>query len=295
IDASDISVCFMLIKQLLLCFLQKIDQEDKDDSSIIQLLSPTGKNIANISVEVAITEKSFKYSSGQIKMGRSKIKMELIQDEKTRKSTFQKRKACLIKKISELSILCDIKACMIINEGNNYEVISPQIWPNDPNEVQELINFYKNQPKRENSLCSFLENEKKKAEIKMEKLKTKIKTEKYPTWDSRFNYLSEKELRNLAGVLEKKMENAKGKSEFLKSSRNINQDSNQEIWDYPELMDNFNQSNIQPISYMDNQFFQELTADNVNSMGILDNIDLNVGDYEFGNSDYMKIRQEGLL
>ncbi|XP_009789447.1 truncated transcription factor CAULIFLOWER D-like [Nicotiana sylvestris] len=228
-------------------------------------------------------------------MGRSKIKMELIQDHKKRKSTFQKRKACLIKKISELSILCDIKACMIINEGNNYEVISPQIWPNDPNEVQELINFYKNQPKRENSLCSFLENEKKKAEIKMEKLKNKSKTEKYPTWDSRFNYLSEKELRNLAGVLEKKMENAKGKSEFLKSSRNINQDSNQEIWDYPELMDNFNQSNTQPISYMDNQFFQELTADNVNSMGILDNIDLNVGDYEFGNSDYMKIEAEEWL
>ncbi|OIT04246.1 PREDICTED: agamous-like MADS-box protein AGL82 [Nicotiana attenuata] len=229
-------------------------------------------------------------------MGRSKIKMELIQDHKKRNSTFQKRKACLIKKISEISILCDIKACMIISEGNNYE----EIWPNDPNEVQELINLYKNQPiedrnKRENSLCSFLENEKKKAEIKMAKLKTKIKTEKYPTWDSRFNYLSEKELRNLAGVLEKKMENAKEKSEFLKSYRNINQDSNQEIWDYPELMDNFNQSNPQPISYMDNQFFQELTADKVNSMRILDNVDLNVGDYEFGNLDYMKIEAEDWL
>ncbi|XP_016476272.1 agamous-like MADS-box protein AGL82 [Nicotiana tabacum] len=234
-------------------------------------------------------------------MGRSKINMELIQDHKTRKSTFQKRKACLIKKISELSILCDIKACMIIYEGYNCE----EIWPNDPNEVQELINLYKNQPiedrsKRENSLCSFLENQKKKAEIKMAKLKKKIKTEKYPTWDSRFNYLSEKELRNLAGVLEKKMENAKGKSEFLKSSRNINQ----EIWDYPELMDNFNQSNPQPISYMDNQFFQELTADfdqvisstdHVNSMGILDNGQLSVGDYQFGNSDYMKIEAEDLL
>lgn len=131
----------------------------------------------------------------------------------------------------------------------------------------------------------------------MEKLKNKSKTEKYPTWDSRFNYLSEKELRNLAGVLEKKMENAKGKSEFLKSSRNINQDSNQEIWDYPELMDNFNQSNPQPISYMDNQFFQEFTTefDHVNSMGILDNGQLSVGDYQFGNSDYMKIEAEDLL
>ncbi|XP_016463686.1 agamous-like MADS-box protein AGL82 [Nicotiana tabacum] len=231
-------------------------------------------------------------------MGRSKINMELIQDYKKRKSTFQKRKACLINKISELSILCDIKACMIIYEGNNCE----EIWPNDPNEVQELINLYKNQPiedrsKRENSLSSFLENEKKKAEIKMAKLKKKIKTEKYPTWDSRFNYLSEKELRNLAGVLEKKMENAKEKTEFLKSSRNINQDSNQEIWDYPELMDNFNQSNPQPISYMDNQFFQEFTTefDHVNSMGILDNGQLSIDDYQFGNSDYMKIEAEDWL
>jgi hypothetical protein len=42
------------------------------------------------------------------KMSRGKISMELIQNEKSRKLTFQKRKNGLLKKVNELSILCDV-------------------------------------------------------------------------------------------------------------------------------------------------------------------------------------------
>ncbi|PHT43923.1 hypothetical protein CQW23_17948 [Capsicum baccatum] len=161
--------------------------------------------------------------------------MELIQDHKNRKSTFVKRKASLIKKISELAILCGIKACMIIYGGIDDQVVPQhdQIWANDPKEVEELINLYKNQPlegrsKRAKSLSNFFENQKKK--------KAEIKEEKYPTWYSRFDYLSEKELLNLARVLEKRIDDAKGKAEFLKSA-NIGSSSllsHQEIRDYTE-------------------------------------------------------------
>ncbi|XP_060175599.1 agamous-like MADS-box protein AGL17 [Lycium barbarum] len=211
-------------------------------------------------------------------MGRSKINMERIQDHKNRKSTFLKRKAGLIKKISELSILCDIKACMIIydsHQGNN-QVISQhdEIWPNDPNEVQELINLYKNQPlesrsKRAKSLSSFFENQKRKAEIQMGKLKKKIKAEKYPNWDSRFDYLSKEELRNLVGVLEEKINTAKRKSEFLKSM-NLQVSigsylSHQEIWDYPELMnDSMNHSVGSSLSHQEIWDYPELMNDNMN-------------------------------
>ncbi|CAN4124371.1 unnamed protein product [Withania somnifera] len=242
-------------------------------------------------------------------MGRSKIKMELIQDHKKRKSTFVKRKACLVKKISELSILCGIKACMIIYEGNN----QVEIGQNDPNEVEELINLYKNQSlenrsKRAKTLSSFFENDQKK--------KAEIQEEKYPTWDSRLDYLSEKELRNLIGVLEIRMENAKGKAEFLKSMKV--QDSNvgssslchQEMWDYPELMNNnLNLTSPWPISSFpdynfffqenipncgDYNFYQANIPNYVNSMGA--GMDNELLDYQFGNGDYsMKIEAENWL
>ncbi|XP_049345007.1 agamous-like MADS-box protein AGL80 [Solanum verrucosum] len=187
-------------------------------------------------------------------MGRSKMKVELIQDHKKRMTTLVTRKAGLVKKISELSILCDIKACMIIHEGNNH-----QIWPSDSNDVQELINLYNHQPldgrtKRGKTLSNFFENDEKK--------KAEIKVEKYPTWDSRFDYLSEKELQNLAGVVEKKMEKAKGKIELLKSM-NVHirscSVSHQQIWDN-NLMNQTTLS-LWPISNVNsftdyNNFFQ---------------------------------------
>ncbi|WMV54252.1 hypothetical protein MTR67_047637 [Solanum verrucosum] len=217
------------------------------------------------------------------------FKVELIEDHKKRKSTLVNRKAGLVKKISELSILCDIKACMIIYEENNH-----QIWPiievllkktansypedtkrppNDPNKVKEVINLYKNQlpfegrSKRGKTLSNYFENDqKKRAEIKVEKdlptwdsrfdyykndkkKKGEIKVEKYPTWDSRFDYLSQKELQNLAGVVEKRMDKAKGKIELLKSM-NVHIGSSS-LWLFLRLF--FSKTKIKPNLTKQNQ------------------------------------------
>nr|XP_010312953.1 MADS-box transcription factor 2-like [Solanum lycopersicum] len=220
-------------------------------------------------------------------MGRSKIKVELIQDDKKRMKTLVTRKAGLFKKISELSILCDIKACMLIyDEGNNNNC---EMWPNDPN---ELINLYKNQPfegptKRGKTLSGdeikvekdpdsrfdyFENNEKKKADA--------IQVEKYPTWDSRFDYLSQKELQNLAGVLENRMENAKGRIELLKSMNgSCSLSHQQQIWDYNNLMN-------QTTTLSNNNLFQSNIpiSSTVNSMG--------AGmDYHFCNANYCKMNE----
>ncbi|KAK4708473.1 hypothetical protein R3W88_029398 [Solanum pinnatisectum] len=245
-------------------------------------------------------------------MGRAKIKMELIQDYKKRMTTLVTRKTGLVKKISELSILCDIKACMIIHEGNNH-----QIWPNDPNEVTELINLYKNQPfqgrtKRGKTLSNYFENdEKKRAGIKVEKdpptwdsrfhyfendekkKADEVKVEKYPTWDSRFDYLSQKELQNLAGVVEKRMDKAKRKIQLLKSMNvhiGSSSLSHQQIWDN-NLM---NQTTLWPFSNVNsftdyNNFFRSnIPISGVNnSMGAgMHNGLLTIEDYQFCNANY---------
>ncbi|KAG5575745.1 hypothetical protein H5410_055879 [Solanum commersonii] len=142
---------------------------------------------------------------------------------------FGESESWVVKKISELSILCDIKACMIIYEGN----YNHQLWPKDPNKVKEVINLYKNQLQFERrsklgkTLSNYFENDQKK--------RAEIKVEKYLTWDSRFDFLSEKELQNLTGVVEKRMDKAKGKIELLKSMNvyiGSSSLSHQQIWDY---------------------------------------------------------------
>merc|ERR1711907_452904 len=47
-------------------------------------------------------------------MGRKKIKIARIDDERIRKVTFTKRKAGLIKKAMELSLLCDCEIALIV-------------------------------------------------------------------------------------------------------------------------------------------------------------------------------------
>ncbi|GFQ05832.1 mads-box transcription factor pheres 2 [Phtheirospermum japonicum] len=42
------------------------------------------------------------------------MKVEFIVNKKSRNTTFKRRKEGLVKKIKELSTLCDVDACMII-------------------------------------------------------------------------------------------------------------------------------------------------------------------------------------
>ncbi|KAL7197685.1 hypothetical protein ACSBR2_020247 [Camellia fascicularis] len=69
------------------------------------------------------------------------IKRRIIDNHKSRSRVmYKKRKACIIKKTMELSILCDINAFTICFGPNN-EV---ETWPENPTHVKTLINTYKN-------------------------------------------------------------------------------------------------------------------------------------------------------
>ncbi|EXB61797.1 MADS-box transcription factor 1 [Morus notabilis] len=51
-------------------------------------------------------------------MGRKKVEMKRIEDKHSRQVTFSKRRKGLMKKASELSILCDVEVALIVFSGN---------------------------------------------------------------------------------------------------------------------------------------------------------------------------------
>jgi hypothetical protein len=56
-------------------------------------------------------------------MGRNKIKIQKIKNERIRQVTFYKRKKGLLKKAMELSLLCDVKIFLTIVDKNQRMMI----------------------------------------------------------------------------------------------------------------------------------------------------------------------------
>ena len=72
-------------------------------------------------------------------MGRNKIKMESIKNERTRQVTYYKRKKGLLKKSMELSLLCGVKVFLtIVDKKENLTIfLSHQ---NMKNYIEKYIN-----------------------------------------------------------------------------------------------------------------------------------------------------------
>ncbi|KAK6143778.1 hypothetical protein DH2020_024126 [Rehmannia glutinosa] len=164
-------------------------------------------------------------------MGRSKLKMEMISNQKSRNLTFKKRKDGLIKKLHEFTTLCDVDACMIIYNGPVQEqkdhatAVEQQdyIWPQNRDEVRRIIDLYKarKQGNYNNKTCGlsdFFQERKRKAEEQLLKLKKNNMEAKYPVWDDFFNFLTESQLRQFGVGLNSKVESVKSRIELLKTS-----------------------------------------------------------------------------
>ncbi|KAK1403267.1 MADS-box domain-containing protein [Heracleum sosnowskyi] len=158
-------------------------------------------------------------------MGKTKSKMELIKKEKDRNTTFLKKHNFLKKKVNELAILCDSKAAVIIygptKATPQAHPLEPEIWPQNHDEVRELIYEYKGQShedrkKRTTLLSDVFEERTKKAQQALSKQRNANFRSKYPTWHSRFNSLKEEDYRNINVLLENIMGNAKAKLEQMK-------------------------------------------------------------------------------
>ncbi|MBA0721317.1 hypothetical protein Golax_008876 [Gossypium laxum] len=71
-------------------------------------------------------------------MGRKATVYEFISNEYARKATLKKRKAGLLKKLSELTTLCGVAACAII--FSSYDA-QPDVWPSKAEACQVLKKF----------------------------------------------------------------------------------------------------------------------------------------------------------
>ncbi|GMP78966.1 hypothetical protein CsSME_00034698 [Camellia sinensis var. sinensis] len=149
-------------------------------------------------------------------MGRT-VKYEFIADERVRRQTFRKRKAGLLKKVSELKTLCSVGACAIIYPTTaTGSVAQPDVWPS-PNEASHLFQRFENLPSmkqtanmmdQENFLkrnitrmSKNLDKEKKKNRgVEIEQQMTKFLFEK-----NLHDFSNLDDLRDVASVLDEKI------------------------------------------------------------------------------------------
>ncbi|KAJ9680641.1 hypothetical protein PVL29_019840 [Vitis rotundifolia] len=162
-------------------------------------------------------------------MGRSRLPLELIPKEKSRKITFQKRAMGLKKKTQEISTLCGVDACLIIyGWSSDDRLVEPLFWPSDLEEVKSIVKRYQEHRKEERGLktldlSSFFEERTKKIHKEISKPGHQgIDQSKYSTtWDDRLNNLSVDQLRELVNAWGTKLEVIKSRVELLKMNQTL--------------------------------------------------------------------------
>ncbi|KAK7251505.1 hypothetical protein RIF29_34770 [Crotalaria pallida] len=158
-------------------------------------------------------------------MGRGRIPMEVIQKEKARKTTFQKRKNGLMKKVFEFSTLCGVDACLIIYapDFDDQGVAEFETWPQDTKEVHRIIQKYNNTTSdrrpRIYDVQEYFKDRMKKVEAEISKVhKQKLKI-MYPTWDNSFNALGEEQLMMFVNSLDAKLNACNQRINMLKGDK----------------------------------------------------------------------------
>ncbi|XP_014517234.1 agamous-like MADS-box protein AGL80 [Vigna radiata var. radiata] len=109
-------------------------------------------------------------------MTRKKVDLTYIKNDSKRKTTLNKRKNGLVKKINEINILCGIEACAIIYTPDNPQ---PEVWPSD-RAVQSVLSRLRTVSELEKGkkkLCqeSFLRQRIIKAQAQLRKLRNEIR------------------------------------------------------------------------------------------------------------------------
>lgn len=93
-------------------------------------------------------------------MGRRKIEIEPLTDDRNRSVTFVKRKAGLFKKAYELSVLCDVDLAVIVVGSNN------KVYEFSTVDTNELLKCYRTAPVHESKLLENYGNYKKRSHLK---------------------------------------------------------------------------------------------------------------------------------
>ncbi|OWM84748.1 developmental protein SEPALLATA 2-like [Punica granatum] len=147
-------------------------------------------------------------------MGRGKLVLRFIANDRSRKMTFKKRKEGLLKKAEELSILCDIDTCVVIHSPDDDSGRGPAVWPHDPEKVKQVIDRYFDESvdrrkRHATGLREFYMRRKQNLEKELGKVRPTNWAAKFPVSDELLNGLSQDELLSLPSVLRPKLESVK--------------------------------------------------------------------------------------
>lgn len=141
-------------------------------------------------------------------MGRARITLKLISNERSRRLTFKSRREILIKKTSEFSTLCGVEACLIVYDDGNGD-IEPVTCPKDPvlaHSILQNYEFQKNQrPPKKFGIQDFVEDRKNIIEAEISKVHKEITNIKYPTSDPSFINMEEDQLRAFIALVDAKI------------------------------------------------------------------------------------------
>ncbi|KAJ3671699.1 hypothetical protein LUZ60_007778 [Juncus effusus] len=101
-------------------------------------------------------------------MARKKVNLAWIPNDATRRATFKKRKRGLIKKAYELSVLCNVKTCVVIYGPHDPK---PEVWPSQ-NETLEILSKFKELPEQDQ--CKKMVNQEGFLRQRVEKVQEQI-------------------------------------------------------------------------------------------------------------------------
>ncbi|XP_039071742.1 MADS-box transcription factor 15-like [Hibiscus syriacus] len=156
-------------------------------------------------------------------MARRKLRMKLIDKEKTRSATLKKRLQSLEKKAYEFSVLCDVDVCMIIfTPGLKDDPPNVQVWPSDPLRVHGTIHRYKRtmaasgSQKRTFSISHFLDMRRRQDLEEVAQVCKANFEAKFPTWDDRIDNFSPEQISSCLAKLDSSIEVVKRKIMLMK-------------------------------------------------------------------------------
>jgi hypothetical protein len=182
-------------------------------------------------------------------MGRGKVTLKYIQNEKDRKISFGQRIEGLTKKVSKFSSNFEVESCLIVYDGDNRLMT----WPQNSTNVQTMLKKYEHQkiettPKKFD-VGDYFAIKKTIAEDKITRVRKEIAMNKYPTWGEFFQGMGEEQLNICLGMVGSKIKACNQRINMLKNVQQSESISTH-IMDEQEKIDVMHNIPMKPINKM---------------------------------------------
>lgn len=169
-------------------------------------------------------------------MGRGKLTMELIEKEKARMITYQKRKRGLKKKAQEFTTLCGVPTCMIIYGPRlNNRPVDVEIWPQDHQDFMAVVNSYRDKAfssirgVKSQNMYTFFADRKRKVDEQIAKTRKANYESKFSGGLDDLNQFSMDQLQAILAMFDYNLDVATRKLTILKGNQILIDDSKSEL------------------------------------------------------------------